>query len=89
MRNLFTSQSLVGMTYYVISMTTKDARNSHEVFTKGCNLLIIGRGLKKRVTQLFNKNSYVYQIKNRGFQRFGIEEGFFFTMLEQVCIIQF
>ena len=33
MQNLFTTQSLAGLKYYVLCMTTKMAGNSHEEFT--------------------------------------------------------
>ena len=42
MRNLFTNQSLAGMTYYVLSMTTKNGgKFPRGIYNFGCKLPII------------------------------------------------
>jgi hypothetical protein len=51
MRNLFTNQSLAGMTYYVLSMTTKNGgKFPRGIYNFGCKLPII-RPYQQRMQQ--------------------------------------
>ena len=59
MRNLFTNQSLAGMTYNVLSMTTKNGgKFPLGIYNLGCKLPIIPRCYSDiNMTVLFNHNT--------------------------------